>query len=393
MILSGAGAQQTLVGRALSLSPIRLIGRLSYSWYLWHWPALVYLRERVVDPSTRLSVGVVLLSLVPAAIAYRLVESPIRFSSTLARRPRLVVAGAVLLAVVTAAAATGATRYATWTLGTPKYASILAARAKGRTYGDGCQVSLLAVESPECRYGPGRNDTTVVLFGDSHAAQWFPAMDSVASMRGWTLINLTKTGCPSVLVGVPNAKLGRRYTECDRWREHAFRRIAALKPQIVVVTSDRSYQVFVGDSLQHTDSSAAARREWHDGIVRTLSALRPSGARLALIEDTPLFPWDVPRCLVTHVDAPKRCAVPRRRALSDGAAMSQRHAALSVAGTGYLTLNARICDGDLCPAQRDGVVRYQDDNHLAVRFVQSLAPALSTELTRVLSSPVHDSTP
>ena len=73
--------------------------------------------------------------------------------------------------------------------------------------------------------------------------------------------------------------------------------------------------------------------------------------------------------------------------------MSQRHAALSVAGTGYLTLNALICDGDVCPAQRDGVVRYQDDNHLAVRFVQSLAPALSTELTRVLASPARDSTP
>ena len=145
------------------------------------------------------------------------------------------------------------------------------AREGAQSYGDGCQVPLLAVESPECRYGPARNDTTVVLFGDSHAAQWFPALDSVASMRGWSLVNLTKTGCPSVLVGVPNVKLGRRYTECERWREYAVRRITALKPQLVVVTSDRSYQVYVGDSLRHTDSSAVARREWHDGIVRTLS--------------------------------------------------------------------------------------------------------------------------
>jgi hypothetical protein len=64
-----------------------------------------------------------------------------------------------------------------------------------------------------------------------------------------------------------------------------------------------------------------------------------------------------------------------------------------VAGTGYVSLNPLICDGDVCPAQRDGVVRYQDDNHLAVRYVQSLAPALSAELTRVLSSPGRDSVP
>ena len=28
-------------GRVLALSPMRAIGRVSYSWYLWHWPVLV----------------------------------------------------------------------------------------------------------------------------------------------------------------------------------------------------------------------------------------------------------------------------------------------------------------------------------------------------------------
>jgi peptidoglycan/LPS O-acetylase OafA/YrhL len=380
VILAGAADHRTLVGRALGLAPMRLVGRLSYSWYLWHWPALVYLRERVGDPSLRTSVAVALLSLVPAAIAYRLVESPIRFSSALARRPRPVIAGAVLLAVATVAIATGAARYATWTLGTPRYAAILAARAHARTYDDGCQVPLLAVESPPCRYGPGRNDTTVVLFGDSHAAQWFPAMDSIARMRGWSLVNLTKTGCPSVWVDVPNAKLGRRYLECDRWREHAIGRIVALKPRLVVVASANSYNVILGGAQPHTDSSAVARRVWHDGIARTLAALGPSGARLVYLQDTPRMPWDVPRCLVRHVDEPQRCAVSRRRAVSERAAGSERHAAFSVPGTAFVSLDDRICDGDRCPAMRDGVVRYSDSDHLAVRFVESLAPALSAEL-------------
>ncbi len=393
VILSGAGGYRTLVGRALSLAPMRLIGRLSYSWYLWHWPALVYLRERVEHPSMRLAVGVAVLSLVPASIAYRLVESPVRFSTTLARRPRQVVFGALLLAAFTAAAAMAGARYATHTLGTPKYASILAARVRARVYAEGCQVSLVAIVSPECRYGAARADTTVVLFGDSHAAQWFPAVDSVAAMRGWSLVNLTKSGCPSYLVAVPNVLLGRRYTECERWREYAIRRIATLRPQLVVVTNDRSYNVILGDAQPHTDSSAVARREWHDGIVRTLHALRPSGARVVVLEDTPQAPWDVPRCLVRHIREPQRCTIPRRRALSDGAATSQRHAALAVPGTGYVSLNPQICDGDVCPAQRDGVVRYQDDNHLAVRYVQSLAPALSAELSRVLAAAPKDSTP
>jgi hypothetical protein len=387
VILSGTGARQTLVGRGLSLSPVRLLGRLSYSWYLWHWPALVYLRERVVDPSTRLSVGVAVLSLVPAAIAYRLVESPIRFSAALARRPRLVVVGAVLLAVVTAAAATGAARYSTWTLGQPRYAAILAARTRARVYADNCHLSLLALESPECRYGPAHSDTTVVLVGDSHAAQWFPALDSVARMRGWSVVSLTKSSCPAASVTIANSILQRPYVECDRWRESVIRRIHQIHPAIVVLAGANTYPLRIGNETQYTDSSAVARRAWHDGTVRTLEALRSSGARLVLMEDTPQMRWDVPRCLVQRIDHPRRCDIPRRRAVQPSAAASDRHAAAAVAGTVYLSLTDRICDPTTCPAMRDGVVRFADDNHLAVKFAESLAPALSAELTRALAAP------
>jgi peptidoglycan/LPS O-acetylase OafA/YrhL len=394
VILAGAGEQPTLVGRALSLSPARLVGRLSYSWYLWHWPALVYLRERIAEPSLRLSVAVALLSLVPAAIAYRLVESPIRFSTTLARRPRQTVVGALVLAVFIVVASLSAERYATWTLGQPRYAAILAARARARVYAENCHLSLLAVESPECRYGPAHSDTTVVLLGDSHAAQWFPALDSVAHMRGWSLVSLTKSSCPPSAVTIANTILKRPYVECDRWRESVIRRIHDMHPAIVVLAgSSNTYPLSIGNAIQYTDSTPVARRAWHDGTVRTLDALRSSGARLVLLEDTPQMRWDVPRCLVQMIDRPQRCDVPRRRALQPGAAASDRHAAAMVPGTSFVSLTDRICDGTTCPAMRDGVVHFADDNHLAVKFAESLAPALSAELTRALAAPAADSTP
>jgi hypothetical protein len=388
VILAGAGDRATLVGRALSLSPVRLVGRLSYSWYLWHWPALVYLRERVVDPSTRLSVAVALLSLVPAAIAYRLVESPIRFSSALARRPRQVVVGALALAVFIVGTSLAAERYATWTLGKPRYAAILAARVKARVYADNCHLSLLAVQSPECRYGPAQSDTTVVLLGDSHAAQWFPALDSVARMRGWTVVSLTKSSCPPADVTIDNSILKRPYVECNRWRESMMRRIHDLHPALVVLAgSSNTYPLHIGNTTQYTDSSPVARRAWHDGTVHTLEALRSSAGRIVLLEDTPQMRWDVPRCLVQKIDRPRRCDVPRRRALQPAVATSDRHAVSMVPGAFYLSLTDRICDATTCPAMRDGVVRFADDNHLAVKFAESLAPALSAELSRALTAP------
>ena len=220
---------------------------------------MVYLRELVREPSLPLSLAVALLSLVPATITYHLVEQPVRFSPRLARRVVPVLAGAVVLAVLTYAGAVGAKRYADGVVSSPRLAPVLAARAMPRIYADGCQLQLLATESPPCEYGPARNDTTVVLFGDSHAAHWFPALDSVAALRGWKLVNLTKTGCPATSVTVTN--LGRRYFECDAWRARALERIVRLRPTLVVFSNDKTYRVVVGDTLLLADSSVAEPAE------------------------------------------------------------------------------------------------------------------------------------
>src|SRR5690606_5290331 len=85
----------------LSGKPLQALGRRSYSWYLWHWPVLLLgatLVERESVASNLVMAGV---SLVIAAISYRLVESPVRYSSRLRARPYGVLAGAVAAMAVT----------------------------------------------------------------------------------------------------------------------------------------------------------------------------------------------------------------------------------------------------------------------------------------------------
>ncbi|MEO8335183.1 MAG: acyltransferase family protein [bacterium] len=384
LLLSGATNRPTLVARGLGLPPMRLIGRLSYSWYLWHWPMLVYLREVVDAPSMKLTVGVAALSLIPAAVTYALIETPVRFSRFLQQHARYAVGMAFALAALTYGAAAYAIHHANSTLASPRFAQVLAARSKARVYADGCQVPLLERVSPPCEYGPATNDTTIVLFGDSHAAHWFPAFDSVVALRGWKLVNLTKTGCPSVTVPLDN--LGRRYVECEDWRRYAIDRIVKMHPTMVVLTNDRIYNIVLGDKQPLTDTSAVARRAWHDGLVQTLTALVPSRARLLLLEDTPQPGRDVPRCIVSNIDKPTACDTPPRRALHPGMAMLERHAASVVPGVTYFSMNAHLCDATTCPSSRDGMVRFADKDHLAVKYSASLAPLLSQELTRALAS-------
>ena len=69
---------------------------------------------------------------------------------------------------------------------------------KPAVYGDGCHVNYGETKSGYCTYGNKSSNKTIVLYGDSHAAQWFPALEKLATARGFKLVSLTKSACPAV---------------------------------------------------------------------------------------------------------------------------------------------------------------------------------------------------
>ena len=380
LILTGAAAQQTLVARALSTSGMRLLGRLSYSWYLWHWPVLVYMHATMRAPTLATSLGFALLSLVPAAAMYAWIESPIRHSTYLKQRPRFAVVGAVLLATLTYGAATAAIVRANTLLHSPPIVKILAATANPRTYADGCQVALLKIDPPACEYGPATNDTTIVLFGDSHAAHWFSTFDSVAKMRGWKYVNWTKTKCPAALLHVQAQ--GRVYFECEEWKENIIERILKLRPTIVVVSNDKTYRVLEGNEQMLVDSSAIGRVEWTKGVTAILRRLQPSGAKLVLLADTPQ-PQSrhsaVPRATSRRPLSLRR--VGGRRVESGTHRDGARHCALCAGCLLHQPERVPLRHTRGAATSPDGMVRYQDSNHLSVICAATLAPQLSQALT------------
>src|SRR3954452_23671293 len=82
---------------------------------------------------------------------------------------------------------------------------------RGQAYHDGCHVEVLGTKSPPCVYGDPRSSTTVVLFGDSHALHFFPALRRVAERRDWRFVSLTKSGCPPAEVDVYHRRMRRFY--------------------------------------------------------------------------------------------------------------------------------------------------------------------------------------
>ncbi|WP_412734853.1 acyltransferase family protein [Krasilnikovia sp. MM14-A1259] len=381
-------------GRLLATGPARTAGRLSYVWYLWHWPVLVLAEAALGELRWPARLALVLAAGIPAALTARLVERPLRFSLVVAARPRRGLAvGATAVAVPLAAAlllGSGAIRQleaggpagpvpvgaagGPWLLAEPgpdrQAGPVRPAPAQARRdfpADAGCEVPPEVTTSPACRYGtPGAADR-IVLIGDSHAGQWFAAVDSLAKRRGWAVEVLVKQGCPLPRLTVRSPQLGRAYTECDTWRRHALARIATgPRPRLIVVASLNRYAA---------DTRALAR-----GWDSTLRPLVATGAPIVYLRDTPTFGRDVPTCMSGALNDWQRCAVARdaalpRDPLAEDLARGRRP------GVSDVDLTPALCPpGPRCPAVREGILLYRDGSHLTDTAAAVLAPRLEHEL-------------
>ncbi len=245
-----------------------------------------------------------------------------------------------------------------------------------RIYAEGCHLDAATAVSPPCVYGDPGSSTTVVLFGDSHAAQWFPALERIATDRGWRLVSLTKSACTAADVTVWSATLGRAYTECDAWRRSAMERIAAERPALVVVSDSRGVRPIVDGETLAGDAGGPALA---DGLRRTLDALRPLAGEVAVIGVTPEAPDDPPACLSENPGSVLACATPVDRAV-DTAWLATEAAVAAEADATYIDPTAWVCPTGPCPAVIGRFLVYRDTHHLATPFAAALASRLAGRL-------------
>lgn len=367
--------------RLLSTWPLRWLGDLSYSWYLWHWPVLTVTRELLGYSSGGAILAAVLLSLALAWVTHVLVENPIRFSRRLAGRPAfsLLVAATMtlsLLALTFQVRVSSAKALA----GSDQARYEQAGRDLPDVYRKGCHAPYFEEKPVPCEAGGARADRVVVLFGDSHAAQWAPALESIAIDHGWKMVSLTKSACPAPLYEPTDPNLGRAYVECTRWRERALALMRELKPALVVISSSRKYPALV-------DSGPAGIEEWNRGVDALLVQLGQFAQRVMIIKDTPRPGFDVPACLARArwrgIPADSACAFEPRGASSS---VVDRMWSLGVSLPGRVQIydpTSLICPESPCTTERGGVVLYSDSHHLTATFSRTLAGALSKAMESV----------
>jgi peptidoglycan/LPS O-acetylase OafA/YrhL len=437
--LIAGGTRRLGPGRLLSIAPLRFLGKISYSLYLVHWPILVLAPLVIgSEPDDIARMGLVGLSIGAAFASWALVETPFRrVRATLAIRPgRTVSIGlAAILAVVVLAAGptlgvapaqgvaaadpalvvtpeptdeawpdepaalvpqklpTATPEGSVVPTQTPAAAGVVDVANRGaipagvkptlakarsdedRLRNDGCLAFERVTEPPDCAYGAKDATLTLALVGDSHAAQWFPALARLAAHEGWRVVTFVKVSCPFIDLPVRNLSLKREYRECAEFDEGSIARLNALKPDLTLVSMSR----LATHPLHAADDTVATM----GAAIGQMIARLPG--RTAIIVDTPYAKRDIPGCLSSHKDDTDACAIARKTAFSGDLGEVEAVAA-AASGAAIIDLTSRICVGDgACPVVVNGLIVYRDEEHLTATFARSLAPALGTAIGALLA--------
>lgn len=399
LLVAGAVAAGNPVARALSLSPMRAVGRWSYGIYLWHWPAigLVLLADqRWGLPGARHHhvLVAVLTSVGLAALSHRLVENPVRRSSRLAPRPfvSLALGGVLTVTVLGESFLVARTPDSAAVVSTPdgRPASMLQTPedAVSDTENDIPRSCFNEIANTGCILGDPDGDFVVVHIGDSHARHFSPALASIAVSRGWRLHSWTKAACAPYDITQYDSQSRGPNTGCRRWYESVLDAMDRIGPvDLVIIGRSSTYDRLLLDANGNRITVEQDRHdEWARGVTATFDALRSRTDRIVVMRDTPSFnePTMV-ECLALARADPASCSRPWPAVRPDDWMLGAEAAIVRPSGLSVVDPFSLVCPADPCTAvSPGGAIKYRDSHHLTRTFSLELSDGLDRLLSDAL---------
>ncbi|UVF18606.1 acyltransferase [Microvirga terrae] len=392
VLLSGGETTRFGVARVLAVRPLVAVGEISFSFYLWHWPVLIFVL--IVSRQKQLGLwgglAVIAIALCGAYATARWLERPIQRSS-IGRKaswhvhaagaalalPVLVTAGIWLVSNEIAevrqqrAMESRSRDYPGGSLpvsrarllqpGVPVYPDTKRVRHK---HANRCQQNERDPEVTLCRYGVQEGARkTIALVGGSHSEHWLPALEDIASKNSWTIVAITKSACPFMA--------GRGASHCRKWNESALVNLIRLHPDAVFMTSTRK----IGANAQ----------DWKEevplGYQKHWERLAQVGITIIAVRDNARFSRSNIECVDANAAAILKCARPRSEIFDRVDPVARL--ADKPANVSFIDLTDRFCDETHCFPVIGNVLVLRDSHHITMEYARTLAVPLEEKIRQV----------
>ncbi|WJN59949.1 acyltransferase family protein [Pseudomonas sp. SO81] len=357
LIWAGSG-RGVGVSRLLALRPLVLVGLISYSLYLWHWPVLAFYRYAygIVEPLA----GVLLfgLMLLLSVASYRWVEKPCRrlrwsFSKVMWQ---LVAINAAALSLLCGAIL--------WSDGFGLYGFDAQYRADIKrlspapaaySYPYVCQrprLSEAELQSKACIVN-AEQARSVLLWGDSNAAHYVGMLGAFAEASGISFRNAAHSSCPPLLQGAEATQKPERLENC----------LASIDV-VRQYLHDYSTVILGAAWAVHARNSDSFLAD----LEATVDQLVGQGKQVIILANVPNFVAVNRKCLQKALKLPMLTCNESSAERPGVLPINTRLSALAAARDNVYFFDPReqLCPGGKCSAYLDGRLVYFDNSHLSM---------------------------
>ena len=375
LIVAGTVAANP-ISTVLSLRPLTRIGDLSYSWYLWHWPFIVF-ASALFPAEGRAPLIAALISLFPAWLSFRYLETPIRLDTRIRGRRALTVA---VICIVVPAGCSFVLLHAPKPPQSSATKAFLVATGRGhqtelRQCDKGVPVALLP---DRCTWRVPNAHGRVILIGDSNAGHFVEPAAQASNDLGYDLTVATYPDCPFVDLVIQNPIRPAATSRCRNFVTQSLRQIVAEKPSLVMVAASGPLYFINPNTFRDPASGQRATtpdgkvKLWSKSLARVLHQLSAAKIPTVLIRTVPQWEsWDARSCAEARAYlAPRSCgadqtraevnAFRRRNVAADNRALRTAPAVTAIDFTDAL------CSPKRCATNRQNLWLYKDGRHLSV---------------------------
>ena len=364
-LIIAAGQSTNPISRSLGILPMVKVGDWSYSLYLWHWPAIVFLV--LVWDSNWAPIVAVTAAVIPALLSYRFVEEPTRRRS-IPRKTVLVLGLCTALFVI----ALGLLLLCVGSRLMPAVAALEGERRVPTTSeAAGCFLPArldAAKDLPRlqesCWFGNESRDQWILLVGDSHASHASTGLVQAARALDLPVFSITGGACPFQSGPVTYSDLDA----CNELNTYLWTLIESENPPLVVVVASRGVPA---------DSKQTLSRLTREGIpviwLRNVPRWSPADQG---IQHLPCrggaLNFD---CTFTESEVETYQSVVR---------LQEEELKSAFPDTYFIDPRDLFCSEEICSPIQEGRLMYVDNEHLNYRGSALLTDSFASQLRRIL---------